>query len=176
MASGRQNKLTGATGEFLVSAELCRRGFIATPFAGNVPHFDIIASTEDGVHLSVQVKAATRGTWQFNAKAFVEVTMNGEIQEVGAVRSAPVTGLIIVMVALRGNPAEHDRFYVLSWRELAEIVSSCHRGHLDRHGGRRPRAPHSTHVSVPESALSPFAERWALLTEFGHSVPSDQAS
>jgi hypothetical protein len=174
MASGRQNKLTGATGEFLVSAELCRRGFIATPFAGNVPHFDIIASTEDGVHLSVQVKAATRGTWQFNARAFVEVSMKGEFQEVGAVHPTPVVGLIVVMVALRESSTERDRFYVLLWRELAKIVSACHRRHLDRHGGRRPRAPHSTHVSVPETALSPFAERWDLLTDSERPVSSDQ--
>ena len=57
MATGRSTKLTGATGEFLVSAELCRRGLIATPFSGNVPHYDIIASDEIGGHLVIQVKA-----------------------------------------------------------------------------------------------------------------------
>ena len=43
MASGRGTKLTGAVGEFLVAAELCRRNLVATPFSGNVPHYDIIA-------------------------------------------------------------------------------------------------------------------------------------
>jgi DNA modification methylase len=34
MASGLSNKLIGQVGEFLVCAELGRRGFVATPFAG----------------------------------------------------------------------------------------------------------------------------------------------
>ena len=45
MATGRSNKLVGQTGEYLVAAELSRRGLIATTFTGNVPHYDIIAST-----------------------------------------------------------------------------------------------------------------------------------
>lgn len=48
MATGRSNKLVGQTGEYLVAAELSRRGFIATTFTGNVPHYDIIASDETG--------------------------------------------------------------------------------------------------------------------------------
>ena len=35
MPSGRNNQLLGATGEYLVAAELCRRGLIATTFTGN---------------------------------------------------------------------------------------------------------------------------------------------
>jgi len=48
MATGRSNKLVGQTGEYLVAAELLRRGLIATTFTGNVPHYDIIASDETG--------------------------------------------------------------------------------------------------------------------------------
>jgi hypothetical protein len=43
MATGRSNYLTKQTGEYLVAAELSRRGFIATTFTGNVPHYDIVA-------------------------------------------------------------------------------------------------------------------------------------
>jgi hypothetical protein len=46
VASGRSSKLTGQVGEFLVCAELGRRGILATPFAGNVPEFDVIAVGE----------------------------------------------------------------------------------------------------------------------------------
>lgn len=48
MATGRENQLTKQVGEYLVAAELCRRGFIATTFTGNVPDFDIIASDARG--------------------------------------------------------------------------------------------------------------------------------
>ena len=44
MATGRNNKLVGQTGEYLVAAELSRMNLIATTFTGNVPHYDIIAS------------------------------------------------------------------------------------------------------------------------------------
>ena len=43
-------------GEYLVAAELVCRGLIATTFAGNVPHFDSVASDDRGRHVSVQVK------------------------------------------------------------------------------------------------------------------------
>jgi hypothetical protein len=55
MATGQSTKLTAAAGEFLVAAELCRRGLLATPFAGNVPHYDSIASGQSGGHVAVQV-------------------------------------------------------------------------------------------------------------------------
>jgi Holliday junction resolvase-like predicted endonuclease len=69
MTTGRNNKLAGATGEYLVAAELSRRGMIATTFTGNVPHYDIIASDETGRHVSVQVKASRGTSWQFADRA-----------------------------------------------------------------------------------------------------------
>jgi len=43
MATGLNSKLTGQIGGHLVTAELGRRGIIATPFSGNVPEIDILA-------------------------------------------------------------------------------------------------------------------------------------
>jgi hypothetical protein len=54
MPSGRHNKLLGAAGEYLIAAELCRRGLIATTFTGNVPFYDNITSDEFGLHVAVQ--------------------------------------------------------------------------------------------------------------------------
>jgi hypothetical protein len=50
MGSGRNNKLVGQTGEYLVAAELSRRVLITTTFTGNVPYYDIIATNEKGKH------------------------------------------------------------------------------------------------------------------------------
>lgn len=47
MTSGRSNKIVGQTGEYLVAAELGRRGLIPTTFTDNAPHYDIIASDEN---------------------------------------------------------------------------------------------------------------------------------
>jgi len=36
MTTGRENQLTKQIGEYLVSAELCRRGFVETTFTENI--------------------------------------------------------------------------------------------------------------------------------------------
>jgi hypothetical protein len=48
VVTGRGSKLVGQAGEYLVAAELSRRGLISTTFTGNVPHYDIVASNEAG--------------------------------------------------------------------------------------------------------------------------------
>src|SRR6266487_1871656 len=100
MATGRTTKLTGAVGEFLVAAELCRRDLLATPFAGNVPHYDIIASGENGGHLAIQVKAINGITWQFDIRKFAHVDREGQQQVLGNPNPEPYPGLWCVMVAL----------------------------------------------------------------------------
>ena len=58
MSTGRNNKLAGQIGEFLVCAELGKRGLIATPFSGNVPAFDILAADDLCNTVPIQVKAS----------------------------------------------------------------------------------------------------------------------
>ena len=48
MATGRGNQLTKQAGEYIVAAELSRRGFVATTFTGNVPADDIVAVDDQG--------------------------------------------------------------------------------------------------------------------------------
>ncbi|MEY4947887.1 MAG: hypothetical protein RL698_98 [Pseudomonadota bacterium] len=62
MSSGRRNKLVGQIGEFLVCAELGRLGYVATPFSGNVPDFDIIAVDESGQSLPYLPYKASEGS------------------------------------------------------------------------------------------------------------------
>ena len=81
--SGRATRLTGQVGEYLVAAELARRGLIATTFAGNVPHFDILAADEEGRSVSVQVKASNSDSWQFSLGRFCEIRFAGSRQIVG---------------------------------------------------------------------------------------------
>jgi len=80
MATGRNNYLTKQTGEYLVAAELSRRGFIATTFTGNVPHYDIVAVDDSGGHALVQVKAIAANSWQLNASRFAEIVFEGQRQ------------------------------------------------------------------------------------------------
>ena len=104
MATGRSNKIVGQTGEYLVAAELSRRGLIATTFTGNVPHYDIIASNEEGKHVSVQVKASRSNSWQFDFRKFCEVSFKGKQQILGTPVPCPVKKLIVVFVIVSDVP------------------------------------------------------------------------
>jgi len=140
MATGRETKLTGATGEYLVAAELCRFGLVAAPFAGNVPHYDVIASDPSGGHLAVQVKTIRGSSWQFDVRSFLDVELdNGGRQVIGRAKPEPYPRLACVLVALKNDTSgTSDRFFVLPWRKLRAIGSggdSC--WHRDRNSFSR---------------------------------------
>ena len=164
MATGRGAKLTGAVGEFLVAAELCRRNLVAAPFSGNVPHYDIIASGERGGHLAVQVKTINGPNWQFTIRKFVDVQLDGTRQVLGEVKPEPYPDLRFVLVVL-GKDGGRDRFFVLTWPELRDLVVSGYRDYLAKHGGVRPRAPESLHVSLSVAEVEPFENRWQTLLD-----------
>jgi hypothetical protein len=114
MKTGRSKYLTKQAGEYLVAAELSRRGYIATTFTGNVPDYDIIAVDDCGGHVVVQVKAIAGTSWQFNAKNFADVEMQGQRQIVRCERKEPYPDLVCVLVQLgRADSGAVDRFYVL---------------------------------------------------------------
>lgn len=77
MTTGRENQLTKQVGEYLVSAELCRREFVATTFTGNIPEFDILAVNGSNGTIPLQVKTIKQGTWQLNAGNYLDI----EIQD-----------------------------------------------------------------------------------------------
>ena len=159
MATGRSNKLVGQTGEYLVAAELSRRGLIATPFAGNVPHYDIIASDETGHHVSVQVKASRGPTWQFgNITLYCDITFDGKRQVVGMRKPCPVQRLIMAFVRIAGDG--NDSFYILPWESLRDLLVDHHQDYLARHGGARPKKWDSLHCAITESDLEPYRDRW----------------
>lgn len=163
MATGRSTKLTGAVGEFLVAAELCRRGLLATPFAGNVPHYDIIASGQSGGHVAVQVKAINRLNWQFDIRKFADVRLDGEHQDVGQRKPEPFPDLICVLMVLKETA--HDRFFVLEWKELQDILVRGHEAYLSKHGGIRPIKPDSFHCALRVEDVERFENQWCKILD-----------
>jgi len=162
MATGRSNKLVGQTGEYLVAAELSRRGLIATTFTGNVPHYDIIASDETGRHVSVQVKASRGSSWQFgNITQYCGITFDGKLQVVGKPQSSPVFRLIVVFVQIADDG--NDCYYILPWETLRDLLIELHRGFLAKHGGMRPKKWESLHCAIDEKALRPYKDRWEVI-------------
>lgn len=55
-SSARDKKLTQLAGEHAVASELARRGWVPMVMPENWPGFDIMAQSEDGSELYVQVK------------------------------------------------------------------------------------------------------------------------
>jgi len=172
MATGRGTKLTGAVGEFLVAAELCRRDLLATAFSGNVPHYDIIASGERGGHLAIQVKTISKANWQFNVKQFLNVRFDGTRQILGAAKPEPYPGLKCVLVAL-GEEGSRDRFFVMTWLELRDLLVAGYRSYLARHDGIRPKAPESYHTALSVKDVEPFEGRWETLVTALHQDVDD---
>ncbi len=159
MATGRSNKLVGQTGEYLVAAELSRRGLIATTFTGNVPHYDIIASDDTGRHVSVQVKASRGPSWQFgNIKQYCDITFDGKRQIIGDNKPCPVQRLIVTFVKIEEDG--NDRFYILQWKRLRDLLVDHHRAFLERHNGIRPRKWDSFHCAIAETTLHQYQDKW----------------
>jgi hypothetical protein len=159
MATGRSNKLVGQTGEYLIAAELSRRGLIATTFTGNVPHYDIIASDEGGRHVSVQVKASRGPSWQFgDITQYCDIAFDGKRQVVGDTKACPVRRLIVTFVKIEDDG--NDRFYILPWQRLRDLLIDHHKAFLAKHAGVRPRRWDSLHCAISEKTLEPYRNRW----------------
>jgi hypothetical protein len=161
MATGRSNELTKQLGEYLVAAELCRRGFITATFAGSVPDFDIVAIGPDGDHRSIQVKASRSENWHLDAGRFVNITMDGQRQVLGQKTKEPSPGLICVFVVV--DTYGHDRFFIIKWRELQTIVVSNYREKRRQQNWVRPRAPTSRHTALKVSSISQNENQWAVI-------------
>lgn len=161
MASGHSNKLVGQAGEYLVAGELARRGLISTTFTGNVPHYDIIASDEEGKHVSVQVKTSAGQSWQFNVSRFCDITFNDPIQIVGPRKSCPVIRLVCVLVELRGQG--QDRFFVLTWEQLRDVIVEHHSRWLAERNSIRPKNPRSAHAAITTDQIADFENHWDLI-------------
>jgi hypothetical protein len=162
MATGRGNKLTGQLGEYLVAAELCRRGLIATTFTGNLPHYDIIASNEKGKHVSVQVKASRGASWQFgDITQFCNIEFQGKRQVPGRPRRCPIRRLVVVFVLI--DAAGADRYYILTWCRLRDLIVKHHKAYLARHDGIRPGRWDSLHAALVEKTLKPYKDKWTTI-------------
>ena len=89
MATGHANKLTGQIGEFLVCAELGRRGIIATPFSGNVPNFDLLVASLEGGSAAIQVKASRGNSWSTQANLWLQLRLVAHLRMLPAYRLVP---------------------------------------------------------------------------------------
>jgi hypothetical protein len=138
--------LTRQIGEHLVVAELGRQGIVATPFAGNMPGYDVVALTPTGQSIYIQVKAMNSGDWQLHAKQFLMIEYDRELnrQRNAGPRPPCVTPLFFVLVKIIG--LGKDEFYVLPYSDIQRIV-------LEHYTAP---ARKSTHFALRRSYVLPY--------------------
>jgi hypothetical protein len=118
---GHEEHLARLAGEHLVAAELCRRGMLATTFAGNLPGHHILAARNSGKSVPIQVKSILNGGYQIgDARSFVKIKFNGEHQKITGRVKLPRSNTLYVFVRL-GNTSK-DRFYICRARDVQYII------------------------------------------------------
>jgi hypothetical protein len=157
MATGSSTQLTRQIGEHLVAAKLGRLGLFATPFAGNVPEFDLVVANDTGQSSLVQVKAINGPSWQFNARTFLNIEMVGNEQVVKGEKKLSNPNLVCVFVLLREN--EGDEFYVFSLKDLQAEIAKTYKSRV------RPKNPSSMHCAVWPKQLLMYRDNWHLVKE-----------
>lgn len=162
MASGRSNQLIKQVGEYLVACELARRGLLVATFSGNVPDFDLIATDFKGSSCPIQVKTSKGGSWQFSIDKFVEITFDGNKQLVGDKKPLSIQQLVCVFV-LAGEKYSEDKFLVIEWVKLQDLLIANHRHWLEAHDGVRPKKPTSMHCAIGEKDLREFKDNWSII-------------
>lgn len=154
MATGRNIQLTRQIGEHLVVTELGRKGFIATPFAGNVPNFDLLVANEKGFAIPVQVKAINGGAWQFAITTFLNIEISNGMQNILSRKVSPHPSLVCVLVLLRA--AGTDEFFTLTFNNLQDHFACTYKAR------KPPHKVESMHCAVWPKDLQKYKD-WSVL-------------
>ncbi len=160
MATGQSTQLTRQIGEHLVAAKLGRIGLFATPFAGNVPDFDLIVTDGKGKSTLVQVKAINGPSWQFKADSFLNIEMVGNKQVIQGKRTLVNPNLVCVFVLLsEDEQTKQDEFYIFRLEDLQAELAKTYKA------GVRPKNHLSTHCAIWPKQLTRYKDNWQLLFE-----------
>ena|SRR5208283_1316504 len=155
MATGRSTHLTRQIGVHLIAAKLGRFGYIATPFAGNVPDFDLLIADDKGHSIPVQVKAINGGSWQFQITKFLDIEIIEDVQHVKGEQKLTNPNLVCIFVLLSKD--EKDDFFIFRLMDLQIFFSKTYKG------GRRTKNPDSLHCAILPKDLEQFRNNWSLI-------------
>lgn len=73
--------------------------------------------------------------------------------------------LDIIYIFIKLNGQGKDDFYILSIKDLQNILFEGYTKYLNSHGGKRPKNPESMHTAVGETELIRFKDNWDLLDQ-----------
>ena len=88
----------------------------------------------------------------------IEETPQGVRQVPGRVVREPYPGLVYVLVLLSQDG--NDRFFVLTWKQLRQIIVDGYRNYLSKQGGVRPKAPRSFHTALKVDEIADYEGNW----------------
>jgi hypothetical protein len=173
MSRGRNNKLAGQIGEFLVCAELGRRGLIATPFSGNVPAFDILVADNRCNTVPIQVKASRAGNWISDARKWMKITLNlkTKVQKKEGPQKTENPDLIYVHVAIAPPEGGKDRYFILTEKQLQKVCIKGYSGWMDARGWKRPKTADSYMCRYWLEELKRYEDNWKIITKKLQSEP-----
>ena len=183
----RSNDTTGRAGEHYVAAELSRRGAYASPFSGNVPGIDVIATDRNREQLAyIQVKTKRRGVhWQMSLKhgwdipnpapsclCLGECVPNSACEDNHSHHRYRTLDLLQAR-EIPGKPDHYWAFVSLDplafWIIPDDIVRGSliregHKRYLKSKGGHRPGKAHgSLFAIVREDGIAEWKGRWDVL-------------
>jgi hypothetical protein len=135
-------------------------GYIAAPFAGNVPLFDLLAADERGFSIPIQVKAINGPSWQYRADTFVKIKHVHKSQYFLGKTLLPNPDLICIYVFLHKD-AQPDEFFIFRLRELQDLTV---KNYFPNGRSRvRPKNSTSTHCAVCPKEIESFRDNWGLI-------------
>jgi hypothetical protein len=139
--------LVGIAGEYLVAAELSRRGYVASVTLRNTRGIDILASNMDATRsVGIQVKTSQRATadWVMTQKAEQDLAAN----------------LFYVFVSL--PPQAPASFYIVPRKVVAECIRERHKSWLAQ-PGKGGQAHRDQALRVFSDRANEYKDRWDLL-------------
>ena len=177
MSKGRNNKLAGQIGEYLVCAELGRRDLIATPFSGNVPAFDILAADDLCRTVPIQVKASRSDNWPSDARNWMQISLDPETKaqkNLGAIQIQN-PDLIYVCVAIAPPNGSKDRFFILTKAQLQVVCINMYSAWMDKREWKRPRTPDSYDCRYRIPDVQDYEDNWQLISDRLATSSPDQS-
>ena len=166
MASGLSNKLVGQTGEYLVCAELGRRGLIATTFTGNVPEYDLLVCDDSLRTVPIQVKTSRSDSWQSRADEWLDIEIDeGEKLQVNKGRKEIKHPDLIYVCVQLGAEQGTDRFFICQKRDIQDACVLAYTRWMDTIGWKRPKNYKSLDNRYYVSDLLRFEGNWRLIDD-----------
>ena len=177
MSTGRSNKLTAQIGEYLVCAELGKRELIATPFAGNVPAFDVLATDAFCRTIPIQVKATRGDNWPTDARTWLNIEFDKESKVQKNLGRAKIKNpdLIHVFVTIARDEKSRDRFFILTKSQLQEVCIKGYSEWMDECNWKRPRSPESYDCRFWIPQVINYEDNWKLISDRLKSTSPDQS-